>query len=314
MARLPITKGFCVYIARCLVDGKLYVGKGKSARNRASAHIHAAFKKDSQHYFHRALRKHGRGAFEWSVHTEGLTEKQAFALEKKLIRELNARSPNGYNMTDGGDGPSGYKFTPEQSEAHSKRRKAYFRRHPEAKKKMAEVFVEMMKDPEFKEYHAARVTEGMAEPGVRRQLRASSRARWDKPSERRKTSESRKRLFREDPGARERNRAAQLIAKGTPESRQQNSEAIQAKWQEDDYRLKGMLNNRAIGVIAGGKPYYCMKWAAIQIGVKAQSTIRKRIDRGVEGYAWADPNDPALARLFARQAREAMSSQAEQST
>lgn len=297
---------FCVYIARCRVNGKRYVGKANHFKNRVSAHMNAAFKSDSQHYIHKALRKHGRDAFEWGVHTGDLTEKQAFALEKKLIRELNTKTPNGYNLTDGGDGPSGYKFTKEQSEAHSKRRKAYFRRHPEAKKATSDRFRALAKDPEYIASLSVSITEAMAAPEVREQLRTSSRARWDKPSEHEKLSESRKRLFREDPGATERNRAAQLIAKGTPEARQQNREAIQAKWQEEDYRLKGMLNNRAIGVIADGKPYYCMKWAGIHLGV-AQTTIRDRIKRGVEGYAWADPNDPALARLFARQAKEAMS-------
>lgn len=48
-------------------------------------------------------------------------------LERKAIQKFNTRAPNGYNLTDGGDGAPGYKHSDEAREAF--RQRAIGRKH-----------------------------------------------------------------------------------------------------------------------------------------------------------------------------------------
>jgi hypothetical protein len=107
---------FCAYLEQNTVNGKFYSGKGPWKKRRASRIWHAH---NPQGHWHnslicRAYRKHGSDAF--VLHTTCLfdTEEAAFEQEKAWIRELNLMNPEkGYNLTLGGEGTSGYVYTPE---------------------------------------------------------------------------------------------------------------------------------------------------------------------------------------------------------
>lgn len=94
----------CVYLATNTLNNKCYVGiTAKELLTRVEAHCkRASLRSDTA--LHRAIRKHGIEAFEWKelVFSEDLSVLKN--LEKVLIRELGTRSPDGYNLTDGGDG------------------------------------------------------------------------------------------------------------------------------------------------------------------------------------------------------------------
>ena len=100
-----------------------YIGKGMGDRARANhGHIHVP--KDPKRIV---------------MIKVNLTEEDAFSLEKSQIKEYG-RIDNGTgclrNLTDGGEGPSGYKFTEEQCAKNSAARKKYWE-NPEARAKMS---------------------------------------------------------------------------------------------------------------------------------------------------------------------------------
>lgn len=103
-----------VYLARNRVNGKGYVGKTKRSLDQRVKEHHAAAEKGSDLAFHRALRKHGFGSFEWSTLMElsdftdiGEAEAYLDVREREFIRLFETFGPKGYNLTEGGDGVKG---------------------------------------------------------------------------------------------------------------------------------------------------------------------------------------------------------------
>lgn len=99
-------------------NGKLYVGISGNIKKRWRAHrnmdgvcsiLYSAFKKYGIENFEF---KHIADAFSW---------KNACELEKHLIKEMKTKSPNGYNLTDGGDGTLGFKHSQEECKKRSER-------------------------------------------------------------------------------------------------------------------------------------------------------------------------------------------------
>ena len=158
-----------------------YIGKGMGNRARDN-HRHIPVPKDPKRIVKIA---------------ENLTEEDAFSLEKSQIKEYG-RIDNGTgclrNLTDGGEGPSGYKFTEEQCAKNSAARKKYYE-DPESRAKQSAALKKYYEDPE-------------------------SRA---------KQSATLKKYF-ENPEARAKMSATQKIVRGTPESRVKNSATMKAVW------------------------------------------------------------------------------------
>lgn len=97
-----------VYVARCLVNGKQYVGvTSRGLRERKRKHVERALA-GSELCFHRALRKYGPANFEWREEASGLLWKDACDREQALIAELATMDrARGYNVTKGGEGTLG---------------------------------------------------------------------------------------------------------------------------------------------------------------------------------------------------------------
>jgi hypothetical protein len=101
-----------IYLARNTVNGKGYVGKTvQTMEFRRACHQKDAIA-NRGYYFHKALRKYGFDAFEWSVLYEDGDNDVLCIMETRMIRRLGTKIPNGYNMTDGGEGIVGM---PEES-------------------------------------------------------------------------------------------------------------------------------------------------------------------------------------------------------
>lgn len=60
--------------------------------------------------FRNAINKYGWNNFLHEVVFQGLSKDDATYLESLLIKCFNTKIPNGYNMTDGGEGASGYEI------------------------------------------------------------------------------------------------------------------------------------------------------------------------------------------------------------
>lgn len=93
-----------VYMAINRANGKRYIGKTTRTLNeRAQSHKKQA-EDGCSFIFHRAIRKYGWELFNWIVLDEHDDKNELIALEIHHIKKRNTKSPNGYNMTDGGEG------------------------------------------------------------------------------------------------------------------------------------------------------------------------------------------------------------------
>ncbi len=97
---------YVIYRLTSRTSGKSYLGKTKDLNHRIRRHVCYA-RHGSTYALHRAIRKYGFDDFELTVMAGLQTEEEAFEAERELIRSEGTKAPNGYNMTDGGEGPSG---------------------------------------------------------------------------------------------------------------------------------------------------------------------------------------------------------------
>jgi len=97
-------------------NGMGYVGiTTRSIKRRWYEHVNQV--NGSGKYLHRAIEKYGADAFEVFPIASALGDVSNLKeIEKILIQQFETQSPNGYNLTLGGDGVFGYKQTPEQIE------------------------------------------------------------------------------------------------------------------------------------------------------------------------------------------------------
>jgi group I intron endonuclease len=117
---------FYVYIISNIVNGKLYVGKTQNVHSRFRDHLKIARGgKEKYHesysYIHAALNKYGPDNFLIRTVESDLDEITAFLKEKEWISHLKDDGYTLYNLTEGGDGPSGRKATDEQRKKQSER-------------------------------------------------------------------------------------------------------------------------------------------------------------------------------------------------
>lgn len=98
-----------IYKATNLINGKCYVGQTvKKLKYRIKEHIRCSYRNTKRDYFHSSLKKHGSDIFEWDVLCECLSRDDLDEKEKYYIQKLNTLAPNGYNLTIGGSGKSGF--------------------------------------------------------------------------------------------------------------------------------------------------------------------------------------------------------------
>lgn len=100
---------YCLFNTK---NGKRYIGQtSKDVQKRIDAHI----KGYDDFLIQRALKKYGVKNF--SLQTWEVPDEQLDVAEISIIKQLQTKRPNGYNLTIGGDGVKGYKF----SEKHKKK-------------------------------------------------------------------------------------------------------------------------------------------------------------------------------------------------
>lgn len=97
-----------IYCYTNKVNNKKYVGLTLHPKRRRKEHIDMALKTNSDFVFHKALRKYGEESFIYSI-LERTNKENMFNRERAWITKLNTLIPNGYNMTNGGEGILGYK-------------------------------------------------------------------------------------------------------------------------------------------------------------------------------------------------------------
>lgn len=98
-----------IYLIWNIINGKMYVGQTVNLRSRIIAH------NCGDQYVDRAIRKYGRENFRCRVIKTCASKAEMDTWEKFFIILLNTKKPNGYNLTDGGEGIVGLKHTPEHN-------------------------------------------------------------------------------------------------------------------------------------------------------------------------------------------------------
>lgn len=95
-----------IYLSTNKINGKKYVGYTTlTLEKRIRTHIYKSHSKSQYFYlFKNALRKYGPESFSWEILEYCNSIEECFEKEKYYIKTLNTISPNGYNLTEGGNG------------------------------------------------------------------------------------------------------------------------------------------------------------------------------------------------------------------
>ncbi len=104
----------CIYRLTNLIRNKKYIGKTIDFEGRM--YEHKKGKSIHKSYVERSIRKHGWHNFKVEIIIDDVPEEDPDNLETCYIDVEDTMVPNGYNLTKGGEGISGYRFTAEQRE------------------------------------------------------------------------------------------------------------------------------------------------------------------------------------------------------
>ncbi len=112
------------YLVINRVTGLRYIGiTSQVVRNRWLRHVSAALRNVYATALHDAIRKYGRDAFDIQILKSFDSYEAMRDAERQLIQEYNTLIPHGYNMTIGGQGTVGYKWTEEAKSKLSEKTK-----------------------------------------------------------------------------------------------------------------------------------------------------------------------------------------------
>ena len=130
---------YCVYCHINKINGKRYIGL-TGEENPADRWGANGINYKQCPCFYNAIQKYGWNNFEHIILQNNLTAEEAIELERKYIQLYNTMSPNGYNLTSGGElkkviseetrkklraSHLGYKWTEEQKKNASTSRKGH---------------------------------------------------------------------------------------------------------------------------------------------------------------------------------------------
>lgn len=106
-----------VYLLTNKINSMRYVGiTTQKLKNRLRYH-----KNNSDTYIGRAIKKYGWENFSVEILEECTSPEELFEREKYWIKTLNTKNPNGYNLTDGGEGLNGCKHSQKTRKKMSER-------------------------------------------------------------------------------------------------------------------------------------------------------------------------------------------------
>lgn len=128
---------FYVYLIHNILNNKVYVGKTNNPLFRWGKHLSTSkcIRNKEKYYLHRAIAKHGKYNFQFSIIQQYNNEKDVNLGEIYWIKFFQSKNNQfGYNLTDGGEGASG-RITSEVTR-QKMREKAIGRKHTEETKQL----------------------------------------------------------------------------------------------------------------------------------------------------------------------------------
>lgn len=121
-------------------SGKMYIGiTSKTVQHRWKVHLmDANFTKSKyKSHLHNAIKKYGKDAFTIKTLIKKNSWEEICEWEKQTIQGLNTKTPNGYNLADGGRGACGLIRTNDFKKKLSKSKKEFYA-DPEKRKEQGE--------------------------------------------------------------------------------------------------------------------------------------------------------------------------------
>ena len=99
-----------IYKITCVVSGKAYIGKFKGIiEQRVMKHLNG--KTPNCRAIHRAVKKYGKDNFTWDVLHENVIPELLPHYEIEEIKIHKTKTPHGYNLSDGGEGQTGFRHS-----------------------------------------------------------------------------------------------------------------------------------------------------------------------------------------------------------
>ena len=218
-----------IYRIYNLQNGKSYIGQTTTFDVRIAAH----FRGTDNSLVCRAIEKYGKENFKVEILEDNIPENLLSKLEILHIRFFNCKAPNGYNLTDGGEGMRGFVPSSEtlrkMSEA-SKRRPIWNKGKKlssETRQRMSESRTDKPCPPETRRKISEAQIGKYVSPESRRKMSEAQKGSKASPETRRKMSETRK------------GRPSPMKGKSqSPETRRKISEANKGKSQSPETRRK----------------------------------------------------------------------------
>lgn len=118
-----VQRKYIVYCHTLISDGRKYIGiTCNNPRKRWN--YGNGYRKNK--YFYRAIKKYGWDSFKHDILFEDLTKEEACQKEQELIREFKTTdNAFGFNLTSGGEGTYGFKFSEESKKKMSLAKKGW---------------------------------------------------------------------------------------------------------------------------------------------------------------------------------------------
>ena len=209
---------FYVYVDYREDDGKpFYVGKGSIDRvkflERNKLHTNIKNK-------HGMFRK---------ILLETDVEQEAFDKEIQLIQELRTHvdfGEGGANLTIGGEGASGYKYSLEQRKQRKERWE-----DPDLKLKRSELTKKSWEDPDYQKFMKEMSKKTWENPDYQRKIKEARKKTWDNPEFREQHKEKLKKAY-SDPELREKIRKITKEKLSDPETKRKISENLKIAFQK----------------------------------------------------------------------------------
>ncbi len=245
-------------------NGKNYIGLTTTSLEKRKREHKKCAKSRSNQCLYNAIRKYDMvDNFELIEIDTADTTDELCEKEIQYIQEYNSyyMNGNGYNMTYGGEGTSGYVFTEEDRQRTSKRSKKQFE-NPEARQQASERSKKQFENPEARQQASERskkhyednpeARQQMSEriktyyednPEARQQASERSKKYFENPEARIKHSEIKKKYFEDNPDAgTEHSERLKKYYENNPEARQQASE-IKKTYYEDNPEARRKLSD-----------------------------------------------------------------------
>lgn len=150
------------------INGKYYIGKSVSPKSRWNDHLSIARtgkpKDGSFNVIHAAIKKYNSDNFSFIILSEHISEEDAFIEEKRLIKLAKEVGDEIYNITDGGEGVSGYRHTEESKKLMSEQRKGR-KQSLESRQKQSRTMTGRIRSEEHCK-SISRVKTGVPNPGA----------------------------------------------------------------------------------------------------------------------------------------------------